>query len=212
MIMRGGGVAERRPRRSGWLHLRAEDVSPCAEPLYQEDSLATGGDGSGDSRRNRNRRRSGIAAGAGVERKPGARRQREVTGAFGGITTTDGRAQRGDRSGCHQFWRGRLGGGLVGGGTGLRRGRGSLSCASIDGAVFTGVAARRLCQRPGGRMLDGSLLLDGAQHVARTRDVGEIDLGLDFVFAMNGRAREDFGGDEPDSERGRRCLRTSSAS
>jgi hypothetical protein len=36
-------------------------------------------------------------------------------------------------------------------------------------------------------MLDGSLLLDRAQHVAGTRDVGEIDLGLDFVFDMNGR-------------------------
>jgi hypothetical protein len=31
------------------------------------------------------------------------------------------------------------------------------------------------------------LLRDGAQHVAGTRNVGKIDLGLDLVFDVSGR-------------------------
>jgi len=48
-------------------------------------------------------------------------------------------------------------------------------------------------------MLNGSLLLrDGAQHVARSRNVGEVDLGLDAFVAVNGtrslrRTRRRFG-------------------
>jgi hypothetical protein len=39
----------------------------------------------------------------------------------------------------------------------------------------------------GRRMLDGFFLLcDGAQHIAGPRDVGEVDLGLDLVFAVSG--------------------------
>jgi hypothetical protein len=31
------------------------------------------------------------------------------------------------------------------------------------------------------------LLRDGTQHVARTRNVRQVDLGLEFIFAVNGR-------------------------
>jgi hypothetical protein len=39
-------------------------------------------------------------------------------------------------------------------------------------------------------MFNRSLLLsNGAQHVTRPRDMREVDLGLDFFFAVNGARR-----------------------
>jgi hypothetical protein len=36
-------------------------------------------------------------------------------------------------------------------------------------------------------MLSGSLLLrDGAQHIARSRNMREVDLGLDLFFTVSG--------------------------
>jgi hypothetical protein len=36
-------------------------------------------------------------------------------------------------------------------------------------------------------------LLDGAQDIARARDVGEVDLGLDLFFAVSGARRSSRG-------------------
>jgi hypothetical protein len=48
---------------------------------------------------------------------------------------------------------------------------------------------RRLDGRTRSGGLNHCLLLDGAQHVARPRDMRKIDLGLNFFFAVSGARR-----------------------
>jgi len=64
-----------------------------------------------------------------------------MTGAFGGITTTAGGRNAATEAGVTNFGAGGSAAGLVGGGTGFAEAAEVCSCASIDGAVFTGVAA-----------------------------------------------------------------------
>ncbi len=66
-------------------------------------------------------------------------------------------------------------------------------CRSFRFGFDGGLRGRRLRRRrlnhwPYGMLGGFFLLRNGAQHVARTRNVRQIDLGLDFFFAMNGGA------------------------
>ncbi len=91
------------------------------------------------------------------------------------------------RSRSHQSWRGRRWRG------GFRRGFGR-HCLARHGShrgsclcFYSGRSNRRLDCRTRRGMLDAFLLLrDGAQHISRPRNMREVDLGLDLVFAASG--------------------------
>ncbi len=97
-----------------------------------------------------------------------------------------GRAHRGHRSRRHQSWRRRLRNWL---GRHRLRGRDRNFFFCFNRRLnFDGLCRRRLRHRARRRMFGCFLLLrDGAQHVAWTRNMRQIDLGFDLVFGVRRR-------------------------